>query len=249
MPKLLWNLYAQCYDAITALVPYQDMLDDVVAALGVEPGMRVLDAGCGTGVLAERLAVVCPDIELVAVDLSSSMLARARGRRAWPRSFTFVEQNIDEALAKDEAGFDRIASVNVIWTLPNPRNTLAAMTAGLRNGGRMVHTTPRFSVRAHAIVWKHLRSQKGWALGRALVGLPLLLLAGLINVLLVAQSALMARAPQASRRWHEDGLLVMLRDAGAEPLPVRPCYAGQGYLLVAERKNTSGKGTRLPAPG
>ena len=215
MPKLLWNLYALCYDAVTRLLPYQEMLDQVVEALEVAPGMRVLDAGCGTGVLAERLAMACPDIELVGVDHSSAMLARARARRAWPGSFTFVERDIDGSLAADAAGFDRIASVNVIWTLPDPQATLAHMTAGLRPGGRMVHTTPRFSFRAHVIVWRHLRGQKSWAL---------------------AQSALLARAPRARQRWHEDGLVALLRDAGAEPRPVRPCYAGQGYLIVAERR-------------
>jgi SAM-dependent methyltransferase len=249
MPKLLWNLYAHCYDAITGLLPYQEMLDEVVASLEVTAGMRVLDAGCGTGVLAERLALSCPNIELVGVDLSSSMLARARGRRDWPRSFTFVEGDIDEVLAANPAGFDRIASVNVIWTLPDPRSTLAAMTAGLRPGGRMVHTTPRFSVRAHAIVWRHLRAQRGLALGRALLGLPLLLFAGLLNLLLVAQSALLARAPQAAGRWDKDGLIALLGGAGAETRQVRSCYAGQGHLLVAERPGARGEATRLPVPG
>ena len=60
MPKLLWNLYARCYDRITGLLPYQEMLDEVVAALELKPGMRVLDAGCGTGALAERLAPGIP---------------------------------------------------------------------------------------------------------------------------------------------------------------------------------------------
>jgi SAM-dependent methyltransferase len=241
MPKLLWNIYATCYEAITRLLPYQEMLDEVVAALEVAPGMRVLDAGCGTGVLAERLAMACPDIELVGADLSSSMLARARGRRAWPPAFTFVEANIDEVLAKNVAGFDRIASVNVIWTLPDPRATLAAMTAGLRPGGRMVHTTPRFSFRAQTIVWRHLRAQKGWALGRALLGLPVLLFAGLLNLLLVAQSSLLARAPQAKKRWDKDGLVALLAEAGVETRVVRACYAGQGHLLVGQRREIDGE--------
>lgn len=249
MAKLLWNLYARCFDAITALLPYQQMLDEVVAALRVAPGMRVLDAGCGTGVLAERLAIACPDIELVGVDLSPAMLARTRNRRAWPRTFSFVEAGIDDLLAKNIAGFDRIASVNVLWTLPDPASTLAAMTSGLRPAGLMVHTTPRFSLRAHAIVWRHLRAQKGWALARALLGLPMLLLAGALNLFLVAESVLLARAPQAARRWHEDGLVALLRDAGAETRSSRPCYAGQGHLLVAERRDASERGTRLPAPG
>jgi SAM-dependent methyltransferase len=237
MAKLLWNLYARCYDSITALAPYQEMLDEVVAALEVAPRMRVLDAGCGTGVLAERLARACPDIDYLGVDLSSSMLAQARARRAWPASFAFVEGNFDQLLASDGAGFDRITSVNVIWTLPDPRGTLARMTAGLRPAGRMVHTTPRLAFRAYTIVWRHLRRQHGWARARAILRVPVLLFAGLVNLLLVAESALLARAPQARQRWSEAGLAGLLREAGAEPRLARPCYAGQGILLLAERRD------------
>jgi SAM-dependent methyltransferase len=235
MPKFLWNVYAHCYDAITGLAPYQDMLDDVVAALEVAPGMRVLDAGCGTGVLAERLAATCPDIEVVAVDLSPSMLKRARARRKWPASFAFVDGTIEEVLAKDQRGFDRMASVNVIWALPDPQATFAQMATHLRPNGRMVHTTPRWRFRAYVILWRHFRRQKGRALARALLDLPMLLLAGLLNLLLVGQSLLLARGPDAKRRWDADGLAKLLGAATVPPRLVKTCYAGQGHLLVSEK--------------
>jgi SAM-dependent methyltransferase len=246
MAKLLWNLYALCYDTITGLAAYQDMLDEVVTALELSPGMRVMDAGCGTGALAKRLASAYPDVELVAVDLSSSMLKRARSRQTWPPTFTFIEGNIDDTLANDARGFDRIASVNVIWTLPDPQRTFGRMTAGLRAGGRMVHTTPRWNFRPHVIVWDHLRRQKGWAFLRALLVLPMLLCGGLLNLLLVAQSLLLARGPQAGKRWGAKGLVELLRTAGAPPCMVRPCYAGQGHLLVVDKEATTGCATRLP---
>jgi SAM-dependent methyltransferase len=244
MSKLVWNAYAQCYERITRLLPYQEMLDEVVAELAVTPGMRVLDAGCGTGVLGERLAAACPDIEYLGVDLSSSMLARARRRCAWPATFAFAEANLDEVLAKEGPGYDRIATVNVLWTLPDPAGSLARMAARLAPSGRMVHTTPRLAFQPHVIVWQHLRRLRGWALARALLGLPVLLLGGLLNLLLVVQTALLARGPGANRRWHEDGLVALLRDAGAAPRAPRPCYAGQGLLIVAARPH----GNPLPQP-
>lgn len=248
MTKFLWNVYALCYDAITALDPYQEMLDEVVAALDLAPGMRVLDAGCGTGALAERLANACPTVEVLAVDLSPGMLKRARARRSWPASFAFVEGNLDDVLASDQRGFDRIASVNVIWTLPDPRRTFARMAARLRRGGRMVHTTPRWRFRAYVVLWRHLRHRKGRALLRALGGLPRLLLAGILNLVLVGQSVILARAPHARRRWHDEGLVELLSAAGVPPRVVRPCYAGQGHLLVCEKETIAEAGPWLPAP-
>jgi SAM-dependent methyltransferase len=248
MANFLWNVYALCYDAVTGLAPYQEMLDEVVAALDLSPGMRVLDAGCGTGALADRLAAACPDIELLAVDLSPGMLRRARARRIWPATFAFLEGNIDNVLANDTRGFDRIASVNVIWTLPDPRQTFARMAAGLRPHGRMVHTTPRWRFRANVVLWRHLRHCKGYDLLRALLGLPRLALAGLLNLVLVGQSVLRARSRHASQRWHADGLVQLLCAAGVPPRVVRPCYAGQGHLLVCDKESMAPTGPWLPAP-
>jgi len=225
------------------------MLDEVVAALAPSPGLRVLDAGCGTGALADRLADKCPGIELVAVDLSPSMLNLARSRRVWPASFKFVEGSIDDVLAGDERGYDLIASVNVIWTLPDPQHTLTHMTSRLRDRGRMVHTTPSWRFRAPAIVWRHLCGHRGWSRVGALFGLPVLVLAGLLNLVLVVQSMLGARAPRARKRWHADGLAELLRASGAPPRSVTSCYAGQNLLFVCEKEEQAGLATRLPVPG
>jgi SAM-dependent methyltransferase len=198
--------------------------------------MRVLDAGCGTGVLAERLAASGVDISYVGVDLSPAMLARARARRPWPAGFTFIEADVDDVLAEAAAGFDRIASVNVIWTLPDPAATLTRMTVALRPGGHMVHATPKRAFKPYAIVLRHLRGRRGWRLVRALGALPLLLVAGLINLVLVMHSGWSARGPGAGKRWDRDGLVALLRASGAVPRETRGCYADQDLLLVATRE-------------
>jgi SAM-dependent methyltransferase len=245
MARFLWNLYALCYDAIAGLAPYQDMLDEVVQALELLPGMRVLDAGCGTGALADRVAARCPAVELVGIDLSPTMLRRARARRSWPSGFRFVEARIDDFLGADTGGFDRIASVNVIWTLPDPRGTFSRMTGALRPAGRMVHTTPRLRFGALRIAWNHLARQKGWTRLRAVLRLPLLGLAGLVNLVLVALAMLSPWARHRGERWDRKGLERLLHGAGATVSLSRPCYAGQGHLLVCTRVDDS---TRLPGP-
>jgi 2-polyprenyl-3-methyl-5-hydroxy-6-metoxy-1,4-benzoquinol methylase len=235
MIRLLWNLYARYYEHVVRLRPHQDMLDQVMDALDVAPGMRVLDAGCGSGILGERLAAACPNTEYLGVDFSPNMLRQARARCLWPSSFNFKEADVDDLLANNATCYDRIVSVNLIWTLEDPQRTLKHMTARLVPGGRMVHATPRFAFRAGLILWRHLRSQRGWALCRALLGLPVLLLVGFLNLLLLAQAAILARDKSGKLRWHKDGLIELLRNAGAEPRDVRLCYAGQDYLVVAER--------------
>ena len=54
-----------------------------VSALQLEAGECVLDAGCGTGLLADDMAaLVGPDGRVAGVDISKGMLMLADGRRA-----------------------------------------------------------------------------------------------------------------------------------------------------------------------
>ena len=232
---MLWNLYAVCFDLVAGLAPYQDMLDEVVTALDLRPGMRVLDAGCGTGALEARLAERHPEVEVVAVDASPAMLARAR-RRPWSASPRFVEADIDDFLANQKGRFDRVLSVNVLWALAEPRRTIEHMADCLVPGGRMVHTTPRWRFRFDVIVVRHLRRARGvGAFLRALGLLPVLAVAGVINLVLVLR--VLATAWRDRSRWQADGLARLFSLPGLGPVAIRPTYAGQGFLIECNKKS------------
>jgi SAM-dependent methyltransferase len=231
---MLWNLYAACYDLVAGLASYQDMLDEVVAALDLRPGMRVLDAGCGTGALEARLVARHPDVEVVAVDASPAMLARAR-QRPWSVSPRFVAADIDDFLAKEERPFDRVVSVNLIWALNDPRRTIEHMAACLAQGGRMVHTTPRWRFRFDLLVVGHLRRTHGVrALLRALCLLPLLAAAGLLNLALVLR--VLSRTWRDRSRWQAEGLARLFAQPSLGPVAIRPTYAGQGFLVMCDKR-------------
>jgi SAM-dependent methyltransferase len=235
---VLWNLYAACYDLIAGLAPYQDMLDEVVAALDLRPGMRVLDAGCGTGALEARLAQCHPDVEVVAVDASVAMLARARRRQAWSSKTHFDSADIDDFLAKPGMTFDRVVSVNLIWALVEPGTTIARMAATLPESGRMVHTTPRWRFRFDVILTRHLRQAwRARAFLRALATLPVLAVAGLLNLALVLRVLARRHCWRDRSRWHAHGLARLFAQPGLGPVTVRPCYAGQGLLVTCGRRS------------
>jgi len=84
--RWLFDLWSLVYDfsPVQALV-YRPVHDAVVARLRELQPRRVLDVGCGTGLLTARLRRELPAATVVGCDFSPGMLARAAGRdpRGW----------------------------------------------------------------------------------------------------------------------------------------------------------------------
>ncbi len=97
--------------------------------------LRVLDAGCGTGELAARLAARA---DVVAVDLSAASLAVLRERRA---PLLAVQGDLTR-LGVRPGSVDAVVSNIVLSHLPDDllRPALDEMHAALRPGGRLVFT-------------------------------------------------------------------------------------------------------------
>ena len=124
------------------------ILDELTSA--VRPGSRALDAGCGSGVLAEHLGsqgwtVVGVDANKDAVSFASEAYGSAR--------VSFAHGYLDELQFGTE--FDLVISFEVVEHLTHDQvNTfLGAAYSALRPGGRLILTTPNYSSAWPAIEW------------------------------------------------------------------------------------------------
>jgi ubiquinone/menaquinone biosynthesis C-methylase UbiE len=108
-------------------------------------GLRLLDAGCGTGASTAALLAVAPDAEIIAVDGSGGMLAEARSKR-WPATVRFVRSHVEDlADAGIDGPFDGILAAYLVRNLADPDATLRTFMALLRPGATLaVH---EYSVR------------------------------------------------------------------------------------------------------
>ncbi|MBI4259013.1 MAG: methyltransferase domain-containing protein [Actinobacteria bacterium] len=95
-------------------------------------GLAVLDAGAGTGAVSLLLAEL--GHQVTALDLSPAMLDRARAKG---RGFE-MEFRVGRADEPPPGPFDAVVERNMLWTNPDPRATLAAWRAVVRDGGRLL---------------------------------------------------------------------------------------------------------------
>jgi ubiquinone/menaquinone biosynthesis C-methylase UbiE len=102
-------------------------------ALPAEP--RILDAGCGTGEAASRLAELFPQARVLGVDIIDHHLELARSRyaRLAPR-LTFEHQSVFELAAADRS-FDLTVCRHVIQSIPHPDRVIAELARVTRRGG------------------------------------------------------------------------------------------------------------------
>ena len=142
-----WDDYASGWDAnddvrVYAQKAFDSFTRKVAPLISDLSGSRVLDFGCGTGLLTERLAPVCDQI--VAIDTSTRMIDVLRNKaiEAGIHNITVLSVCVDAATitasAELASKFDLIVASSVCSFLPDYEATLADLSSLLKPGGYFV---------------------------------------------------------------------------------------------------------------
>jgi SAM-dependent methyltransferase len=110
--------------------------------LGVAPGTRLLDVGCGAGQLA--LIAARRGARVTGCDIASNWLERARARAAAEGLDVTFEEGDAEALPYDDGQFDAVVSLIGAMFAPRPDLVATELTRVCRPGGMvaMANWTP-----------------------------------------------------------------------------------------------------------
>lgn len=129
-----WEWDARTYDRVTD--PLVRWGDDVLARLRLDGAERVLDAGCGSGRVTERLLGRLPRGVVVGLDRSPAMLAEA-ARRLERERVGFVCADLGRPLPLS-GPVDAVLSTATFHWVPDHEALFRHLAAVLRPGGQLV---------------------------------------------------------------------------------------------------------------
>jgi ubiquinone/menaquinone biosynthesis C-methylase UbiE len=114
--------------------------DEYVSLLGVAPGERVLDVGCGSGAVTRTLARrVAPGGRAVGMDTSAALLkvARELADEAGLAAMIEFKEGDCRILPFPDVSFDAVVAATTLSHVPDPQRALAEMVRVTRPGGRV----------------------------------------------------------------------------------------------------------------
>jgi predicted TPR repeat methyltransferase len=132
---------AHSFDHILGRLKYccPELVGDYLDALELSPvSLDVLDLGCGTGLVGERLKQVARI--LTGVDLSAAMLDQAAAKQLYQHLYKF---DIADFLSSSEGVFDLVTCMDTFIYIGRLEEVLALIYLRLKKGGRFIFSTEK----------------------------------------------------------------------------------------------------------
>jgi 2-polyprenyl-6-hydroxyphenyl methylase/3-demethylubiquinone-9 3-methyltransferase len=113
-------------------------------------GARVLDVGCGAGILSEAMAARGADV--VAIDLAATSIEVARSHAAERGlAVDYRVASIDDIAATEPGSFDIVTCLELLEHVPDPGAVIAACAAAVRPGGAVFFSTLNRNIKSFAL--------------------------------------------------------------------------------------------------
>jgi demethylmenaquinone methyltransferase/2-methoxy-6-polyprenyl-1,4-benzoquinol methylase len=137
--RLFYKYLSKVYDQINPFVWNEEMRDEALGLLDIQPGDRVLDVGCGTGFATEGLLEYTDDVH--GLDQSVHQMEKAFEKFGKRDRVRFYRGDA-ERLPFADGSFDVVWSSGSIEYWPNPVSALREFRRVVKPGHRVLVVGP-----------------------------------------------------------------------------------------------------------
>lgn len=138
VPNFFWEFYDRWVSPAVVAALQADLHERLVRDLPM--GSRILDVGCGGGQHAVQIVRARPDLRVVGIDISTTMVKRSRAlaRRAGVADRATFDLGDAMDLKFDADSFDVVFCAGPLKQVPDKSRALRECHRVLRQGGRML---------------------------------------------------------------------------------------------------------------
>jgi demethylmenaquinone methyltransferase/2-methoxy-6-polyprenyl-1,4-benzoquinol methylase len=139
--RTFYKYLSKVYDRINPFIWNEEMRNEAIGMLDIEPDDHVLDVGCGTGFATEALLQRTEHVH--GLDQSGHQLQRAYGKFGKRGPVRFYRGDAERVPFADNA-FDAVWSSGSIEYWPNPVDALAEFRRVTKPGGTVLVVGPDY---------------------------------------------------------------------------------------------------------
>jgi ubiquinone/menaquinone biosynthesis C-methylase UbiE len=155
--KRFWEKYFLTYDVLNEVIPYQKLMDDLIAALQLDKGSLIFDAGSGTGNLCIRLKET--GTRAIGFDLCDKAIEIHLNK---DRNAEVFLGDITRQLPFPDNYFDGVVSNNVLYTIDKDHrlHVIKEFYRVLKPNGKLVIANVHSGFNPRIIFIDHLKKVK-----------------------------------------------------------------------------------------
>lgn len=140
--KNIFDVFAPDFEQVLASLDYQAPQEiskymQEIYTSGKTPKLKILDAGCGTGLCGEFLKSYSKIFGLYGVDISAKMIEEAKKKNVYHKLFT---DELEHFLATTKQQFDLVVSADVFTYFGDLSKVFSGVSNSLKQGGRFIFT-------------------------------------------------------------------------------------------------------------
>jgi ubiquinone/menaquinone biosynthesis C-methylase UbiE len=162
----------------TRYKPFAEQIVNILEENDIKNNGKIIDIGCGPGLLLFEIKKLNPNLQLIGVDPSKDMLNAARSKA---KEHNFSNSEFKEGFAEEipvaDNEIDIVVCFNSLHDFKNPEKTIIEVSRILRNKGIFIlkdknGSYPRWKMRLHFIrlavklgkkeAKKYYKSKKHW---------------------------------------------------------------------------------------